>query len=130
MTMAKEDRAAETAPDAAAGDLDAMSVPELRALIAAAETKVREKVEAAQAAVLSEARAKLAELGVSLDSLLRPQGTQGKRLPRPAGNGKVPVKYRGPGGQEWSGRGKLPQWMAEVEKQGRKREEFLIRKAD
>lgn len=116
--------------DKAAGvDLDAMTVQELRALSAAADAKAREKVEAAQAAVLSEARAKLAELGVSLDSLLRPQEGQGKRSSRPAAPDKLPVKYRGPGGQEWSGRGKLPQWLTEAEKQGRKRDEFLVGKA-
>jgi DNA-binding protein H-NS len=109
-------------------DLDAMTVPELRALIAAAEIKARDKLAAAQAAVLSDARAKLAELGVSLDSLLRPQGgPKGKAKPA-GGDNKLPVKYRGPDGQEWSGRGKLPQWLAEAEKQGKSRDEFLARK--
>jgi DNA-binding protein H-NS len=38
------------------------------------------------------------------------------------------MKYSGPKGEEWSGRGRLPQWVEDAEKQGRKRDEFLIQK--
>lgn len=36
------------------------------------------------------------------------------------------VKYRGPNGQEWTGRGRAPNWIIEMEKSGRKRTDFLI----
>jgi DNA-binding protein H-NS len=42
---------------------------------------------------------------------------------------KVLPKYRGPGGATWSGRGLMPVWLREAVAKGKKREEFLIRKA-
>ena len=103
-------------------DLDSMTVPELRALATAAAAKAQEKIQAAKQAVLDETRAKLAELGVDFDGLLK--------APKPTRKGKpiasVPVKYRGPRGEEWSGRGKLPAWMVQAERQGRKREDFKV----
>lgn len=38
----------------------------------------------------------------------------------------VAIKYRGPNGETWTGRGQKPVWLAELIKQGRKVEEFLI----
>lgn len=39
---------------------------------------------------------------------------------------KVPVKYRDQSGNSWSGRGMTPKWLKEAEKNGRKREQFLV----
>lgn len=36
------------------------------------------------------------------------------------------VKYRGPNGEGWSGRGKAPNWLTSLEAQGRHRDEFLV----
>jgi DNA-binding protein H-NS len=42
---------------------------------------------------------------------------------------KVKVKYRDPKtGEKWAGRGAPARWIAAYEKQGRKRDEFLIKK--
>jgi DNA-binding protein H-NS len=41
--------------------------------------------------------------------------------------GPVPSKYRGPNGEEWSGRGHTPKWLTALEATGRQREEFRIR---
>ena len=38
----------------------------------------------------------------------------------------VAVKYRGPNGETWSGRGKAPNWLTSQEGQGRHRNEFLV----
>jgi DNA-binding protein H-NS len=39
----------------------------------------------------------------------------------------VPVKYRGPNGETWSGRGKAPNWLTSLEThQDRDRDEFLV----
>lgn len=37
----------------------------------------------------------------------------------------LPTKFRGPNGEEWSGRGSTPRWLASLETQGRSRAEFL-----
>ena len=108
-------------------DIDGMNVAELRALIAAAEAKVSEKVEAEKRVILDDTRAKLAALGLSLESAMQGQaGRDGKGKGQGPDPAKLPVKYRGPDGQEWTGRGKVPLWLAEAEKQGRSRNEFLI----
>lgn len=39
---------------------------------------------------------------------------------------KVTPKYRGPNGELWSGRGKLPVWLQNAIKNGAAREDFLI----
>ncbi len=39
---------------------------------------------------------------------------------------KVPAKYRGPEGQEWSGRGRMPLWISQQIEQGKSREDFAI----
>lgn len=38
----------------------------------------------------------------------------------------VAVKYRGPEGQCWTGRGRAPGWLVSLEAQGRDRHEFLV----
>ncbi len=38
----------------------------------------------------------------------------------------VPPKYRGPGGETWSGRGLMPRWLAALVAQGESKEAFLI----
>ena len=106
-------------------DLGSLTVQELTALIENAETMRRQKQEEAKATLLAEFREKAAELGLSFDALLHsaPQHARSRKI---GGGGKVPIKYRGPKGEEWSGRGRPPQWVAEAEKQGRKREEFAV----
>lgn len=106
-------------------DLDGMTVEELTALRDAAEAKRLDKLDAAREAVLDEARAKLAKLGLTLEESMRGRAGEGKRR---ASGGKVAMKYRSPKGEEWSGRGKSPQWIADAEKQGRSREEFAIKR--
>ncbi len=38
----------------------------------------------------------------------------------------VAVKFRGPNGETWSGRGKAPNWLTSLEAQERHRDEFLV----
>jgi len=109
-------------------DLDSMSAQQLTALIEAAEAKRAEKQEEAKAALIEEFRGKAAELGLELEKLL-PGATaaqpSGRRTRRDAG-GSVAVRFRGPNGETWSGRGRMPKWLSVMEAQGRKREEFRI----
>ena len=41
------------------------------------------------------------------------------------GGGKVPVKYRGPNGEAWTGRGRTPAWILAQESAGRSRESLI-----
>lgn len=40
----------------------------------------------------------------------------------------VAAKYQGPGGDTWSGRGLTPRWLSALIAQGKRKEEFLIKK--
>lgn len=51
--------------------------------------------------------------------------TPAKRKPK-ASRKSAPVKYKGPGGETWSGRGKQPVWLRTQIDSGRKLEEFKI----
>ena len=84
--------------------------------------------------LVEEFRAKAAEMGLSLDELLRsPASTSrpdGKaRSPRKGATAAPPaVKYRNPEtGETWSGRGRMPKWLALAEQDGRGRDEFLAK---
>ena len=124
--------------DTPAVDLDPMTVPQLTALIAAAEAKRRDKLEDAKSALRTEMERRAAELGMAPGDLFSAAGQQapaeqaaaknGRRARKPRGDigAKRAAKYRGPNGEEWSGRGRTPKWMAVLEAEGRAREEFLI----
>lgn len=104
-------------------NLEELSVLELRSLIEQAEAKVREKQETARAALIAEMTEKAAALGLSLSALVTPPaGKVRKERKAPVGA----IRYRGPNGEEWTGRGRVPQWMTELEKAGRMRAEFLV----
>lgn len=48
--------------------------------------------------------------------------------PKPAKKTRRPaaVKYRGPNGETWTGRGKLPAWLADAVREGRILADFLV----
>lgn len=108
--------------------LDKMSVPELVALIQAAEAKRQEKLETAKEELLADFRARAASLGLSADGLLSvPPKEAGARKPRSDAGLKPPAKFRGPNGEEWSGRGRAPTWLTSLEARGHKRGEFAVK---
>jgi DNA-binding protein H-NS len=107
--------------------VEQLGVPELTALIAFAEQTRQHKQGAAREALLAEFRERAATLGLSLETLMAPSG----KPARPAkaaktGQDKLPAKYRGPSGEEWSGRGRTPTWLTAHEAKGKKREEFAV----
>jgi len=101
-----------------------LSVPDLVRLQEIAETKRQEKLEAAKQAVIEEMRAKLADMGVSPSEVTVSFGAT-RRTRRDSGS-SLPVKYRSPQGETWSGRGFVPNWLRLLEEQGHNREEFLV----
>lgn len=60
-----------------------------------------------------------------------PKATEFAKAPtrRSAAKGKkVEPKYSGPAGETWTGRGLPPRWLAALEAEGKKRENYLIKK--
>ncbi len=113
-------------------DLDNMSVQDLTALIAAAEGKRSEKMDNAKTALLAEMEEKAAALGLSLKGLVQgsaahtPAAAPSGRKPRKDAGTPVAAKFRGPNGEEWSGRGRPPTWLVALEAEGKNREDFRI----
>lgn len=103
-------------------DLDRLTVPELVALIEAAQAKRREKMEGAKTALLAEFREKAAELGLSLKALMSSPQIAPERKPRLSKGDKVAPKYRNPEtGDTWTGRGREPAWI-----KGKNRDDFAL----
>jgi DNA-binding protein H-NS len=73
-------------------------------------------------ALLAEFRERAASVGLPLEALF----PVGRRTRADAGQPLTP-KYRGPHGETWSGRGRQPNWMTELEAVGHDRSEFLIK---
>ena len=61
------------------------------------------------------------------------EGTAPKASKRGASSGsalkgaKMPAKYRGPNGEEWSGKGQPPKWMKPLLEAGKTKADFLIK---
>lgn len=101
-------------------------------LMAQAEQVRKEEV----ASVAKEVAAKLNEYEISLADLkaagyaFASQETGPKfGKPKKAGTGHVAMKYRDPKNpaNEWSGRGRSPNWMQAYLDAGKKKEDFLIK---
>ena len=82
--------------------------------------------DAKAAALRAELEWRAAELGIAPGDVfawLRQQMPVGKgtrtRKPRGDIGAKRAAKYRGPNGEEWSGRGRTPKWLAVLEAEGR-----------
>ena len=108
-------------------DLDRLTVPELRALIARAEAKLREKQEGAKADLLAKWKAEAEENGFSLQALLPSISSIPTKSARKTSGESLPTKYRGPNGETWSGRGRLPKWLHALEAEGKRREEYRLK---
>jgi len=106
--------------------LPSLSMEEL-GLLSDAIAKAREDMATAgRAALLEEFRLKAERLGVSIEELVGTGTPEGLRSQRSDAGKKVAAKYRGPNGEEWTGRGRMPNWLAAMEAEGRSRDEFLI----
>ena len=89
---------------------------------------VEAEIQSRQAQEVEALRAKVAEaaqtLGMSVEEMLGLGGTRQRRYAK----GSQPPKYRGPNGEEWSGRGPAPRWMKPFLAQGKTKADFLINK--
>src|SRR4051794_40908079 len=109
--------------------LESLNIGELRRVIAFAEARIRE-CEASEKAATREELQKLAqERGFSMTDLfgeLAPHGAakRGRKSSETGKSERAPVeaKYRGPNGELWSGRGRMPKWLHAAEAEGKARD--------
>ncbi len=112
------------------GAFDGMSVGDLRQIATAAEARIREKAEGEKRALKEEMERRAADLGISIRELFSDTTQQAKRgggkaAKKPESQGVAP-KFKGPGGELWSGRGRMPKWMQAAQAEGKAKEDFLI----
>ena len=98
--------------------LDGLSVAELRAVRVLAGKKQKEKLEEARHTVLAEVEGRVKAMGLTMKEVFP--------LHKPTTKAGVPVKYRSPAGDTWSGRGHIPNWLRLLEEEGHGREEFRV----
>jgi DNA-binding protein H-NS len=93
---------------------------------------VDSEVESRRAKEVDDLRARVTEtaqaLGVSIEELFnlrsaKQRSTRQTKHPR----GKQQAKYRGPNGEEWSGKGPAPRWMKPFLEKGKTKADFLIK---
>lgn len=91
---------------------------ELVAQKAAIDAQIEEARKTEVSAAVAEVKRLVGEYGLSAADC--GFGAQAKKTKY-----KVPVKYRGPNGEAWTGRGKTPAWILAHESAGRTRESLL-----
>jgi len=101
------------------------SLTEIQSQIAKLQKQAEEiKLQEFQAAV-EDIKAKMAAYGITVADL-----QAGKSRARKASGGKtstpVAIKYRGPNGEAWSGRGLMPRWLSAQVAQGKSKESFAV----
>jgi DNA-binding protein H-NS len=101
--------------------LDRLAPARLSEVIDLVRAKRQAKEEEVRQALLAEFREKAAQMGMSFESLFPARRTRSD-----AGAPLAP-KYRGPHGETWSGRGRMPTWLSALEATGHNREEFRIK---
>jgi DNA-binding protein H-NS len=72
---------------------------------------------------IAEMREKFSQLDLSFEEVLASEGTKPTRRVTGA---TARVKYRGPDGETWSGRGRAPVWLRNLESEGHNREKYLV----
>jgi DNA-binding protein H-NS len=103
----------------------------LARVVKAAQRLQAEKQQAERDAFVARVREEAAAkgLGPVEDLFVRAAPTPARKAAsRARGHGVVPVQFRSPDGKhEWSGRGKTPGWLADLEKGGRSKEDFRVK---
>ncbi len=114
--------------------LDGLTVADLEKVIAEAERQKQARRESGKKELVEEFRAKAEAVGLSLEELLGSPAQTGRpgpkmRKPQKGAPAASPtVKYRNADtGETWSGRGRMPKWMALAVEHGRSREDFLVK---
>ena len=108
-------------------NLDGLSAEELKALAASAEAKFSEKQAEALDGLRAEIEEKVSALGTTVAELfgLNEPARPAKRFPKKGGT-TLPAKFRTPDGQEWTGRGRKPNWLSAMEAEGTDVEQFRV----
>jgi DNA-binding protein H-NS len=116
-----------------------LSAQALKARIAELQKQLQ-AAESAKGPAIKRVKALMKKLGVTVADLAEETvaPVKGRRSRKPGSmasaakpsrkaGSKVAIKYRDEKGNTWTGRGKTPRWLADAEKTGANREQFLIK---
>jgi DNA-binding protein H-NS len=110
--------------------METLTAQELRAIRDEADKKRQGKLKDARVSFVTEMRQKAEQLDLTLEEVLEfEEGNKKRPRRKRESDGVVRIKYRSPQGDGWSGRGRVPVWLRELEEQGHNREEYLIKDA-
>jgi DNA-binding protein H-NS len=104
--------------------IDRLSVDSLVRIGFSVRAKRLEKQEESRLTARQRIEQELQNSGLSLRDLF-PELLPSSSRKRADGDA-LPPKFRGPNGETWSGRGRMPNWLSILEKGGHNRQEFKI----
>ena len=129
-------RSAAASPDLGQllASLEDLTTSGLRKVIQHAQALIEQKTEGERRSFIEEMTTRAKDLGMSVADILGkavPTGMRSssvgvKKKAAPAKKGSAPVKYRGPGGETWAGRGRPPRWLSALEAEGKTRSDFAV----
>ncbi len=96
------------------------SLIEIQNQIAVLQRQADEIRTGEMAQAMQDILSKMDTYGISIDDIDRARGRVRKS------SNPAPVKYRGPNGETWSGRGLTPNWLTALIAQGQPKEAFFI----
>ncbi len=114
--------------------VESMSMAELKSAIERMKSEMEKRRVEEVAAVIADIRERMDRYGLGISDLgftaAELASGRGRAKSRSSGSDRrsvVAPKYRDPAsGATWSGRGRMPRWMAEAVDGGRSREDFRI----
>jgi DNA-binding protein H-NS len=103
--------------------MENLNTSELRIIRDSAEKQRQAKLKDAKTSVIAEMRKRLAEVDLTFEEVAAMEGNKKTRKAA-----SLKAKYNSPDGlNTWSGRGRVPVWLRDLEAQGHSRDAFLIR---
>ncbi|MBB1073737.1 H-NS histone family protein [Rhodoferax sp. 4810] len=101
------------------------SLIEIQSQIAQLQKQAEEIKAAELAATMADILQKMDAFGIGTDDLERAMGRVRKQATGKS-NSPTPVKYRGPNGQTWTGRGLMPRWLSALVAHGQTKDSFSV----
>ncbi len=96
----------------------------LEAEIVALQAKAKQLRSSKRASVIEELLKKITENNITQAELFPGGAVKGVRKSK--STAPAAIKYRGPNGEAWSGRGLTPKWLAAQIAQGQPKEKFAV----
>lgn len=102
------------------------SLIEIQNQIASLQKQAEEIRATELAQTVQDILAKMDAFGITVDDLDRAKGRTRKGSSVAKSGNPAPVKFRGPNGETWTGRGLMPRWLAAMVATGKSKESFAV----